>query len=161
MPNQTDAIELLLRDHRSIDRLLEQLDAVVDPAVTRRLFLRIANELAAHEAAEQEVIFPAFEAALHLAHDDTLTHRTDEHDELNELIAEMRSLEPTSFAFSKRASALLLEIKSHFASEEESVFDRMRMLFSTDELVELGARMVAVKSRALTTPVVVPSSGRT
>ena len=63
MTSQIDAIELLLRDHRLIDGLAEQLDTVDDPAEIRRLYLRIVEELAAHEAAEQEVVFPAFRAA--------------------------------------------------------------------------------------------------
>ena len=72
MTDQIDAIELLLQDHRLIDGLAEQLDAADDPAEIRRLFLRIVEELAAHEAAEQEVVFPAFRATLETADDDTL-----------------------------------------------------------------------------------------
>ena len=71
-----------------------------------------------------------------------------EHEELNELLAEMRSLAPDCFGFSKRGSALLLEIKGHFLREEESVFDRMRATLSADELAELGSRVLAVKQHA-------------
>ncbi|HEX4983349.1 MAG TPA: hemerythrin domain-containing protein, partial [Ilumatobacteraceae bacterium] len=62
MTNQIDVIDLLLSDHRLIDGLAEQLDAADDPVEIRRLFLRIVEELAAHEAVEQEVVFPAFRA---------------------------------------------------------------------------------------------------
>jgi hemerythrin superfamily protein len=147
MPNQIDAIELLLRDHRLIDGLAEQLDTVDDPAEIRRLYLRIAEELAAHEAAEQEVVFPAFRAALEIA-DDTLIRRLGEHEELNELLAEMRSLAPDSFGFTKRGSALLLEIKAHFLREEESVFAHMRATLSAEELADLGSRVFAAKQHA-------------
>jgi hemerythrin superfamily protein len=148
MTNQIDAIELLLRDHRLINGLAEQLDTVDDPAEIRRLYLRIAEELAAHEAAEQEVVFPAFRAALEMADDDTLARRMGEHEELNELIAEMRSLAPDCFGFTKRGSALLLEIEGHFLREEETVFARMRDSFSADELAELGSRVLAAKQHA-------------
>jgi Hemerythrin HHE cation binding domain len=148
MTNQIDAIELLLRDHRLINGLAEQLDTVDDPAEIRRLYLRIAEELAAHEAAEQEVVFPAFGAALEMADDDTLARRMGEHEELNELIAEMRSLAPDCFGFTKRGSALLLEIEGHFLREEETVFARMRDSFSADELAELGSRVLAAKQHA-------------
>ena len=148
MTDQIDAIELLLRDHRVIDGLAEQLDATDDPAEIRHLYLRIVEELAAHEAAEQEVVFPAFRATLDAADDNTLANRMGEHEELNELLAEMRSLSPDCFGFGKRGSALLLEIKGHFLREEESVFDRMRALLSADELAELGSRVLAVKRHA-------------
>jgi hemerythrin superfamily protein len=148
MTNQIDAIDLLLRDHRLIDGLAEQLDAVDDPAEIRRLYLRIVDELAAHEAAEQEVVFPAFRAALEMADDNTLARRMGEHEELNDLLAEMRSLAPDCFGFTKRGSALLLEIKGHFLREEESVFARMRAAFSADELAELGSRVLDVKQHS-------------
>jgi hemerythrin superfamily protein len=144
MPNQIDVIDLLLSDHLLIDGLAEQLDASDDPAEIRRLFLRIVEELAAHEAVEQEVVFPAFRAALE-AEDDTLAHRMGEHEELNEMLAEMRSLPPDGFGFTKRGSALLLEVKGHFQREEESVFARMRATFSADDLAELGSRALVVK----------------
>jgi hypothetical protein len=71
-----------------------------------------------------------------------------EHEELNELLAEMRSLAPDCFGFTKRGSALLLEIKGHFLREEESVFARMRAAFSADELAELGCRVLEVKQHS-------------
>jgi hemerythrin superfamily protein len=147
MPNQIDAIELLVNDHRRIDRLAEQLDATDDPAEIRRLYVRIAQELAAHEAAEQQVVFPAFRAAVEIA-DNTLARRMGEHEELNDMLVEMRSLAPDSYGFIKRGSALLLEVKAHFQREEESVFDRMRDSFSADELAELGRLVVAVKEHS-------------
>jgi hemerythrin superfamily protein len=153
MTSSIDAIELLLRDHRLIVGLAEQLDTVDDPAELRRLYLRIVEELAAHEAAEQEVVFPAFQAALEMVDDDsTLARRVGEHEEMNDLLAEMRSLAPDCFGFAKRGSALLLEIKGHFLREEESVFDRMRAALSTDELTELGSRVLAVKQHASALP---------
>jgi hemerythrin superfamily protein len=147
MSNQIDAIEILLNDHRRIDALAEQLDATDDPAEIRRIFLRIVEELAAHEAAEQQVVFPAFRAALEIA-ENTVAHRMGEHEELNEMLAEMRNLAPDSYGFIKRGSALLLEVRAHFEREEESVFDRIRDSFTADELAELGKRVVAVKEHS-------------
>ena len=141
MTDPIDAVELLLRDHRLIDGLAEQLDTVDDPVEIRRLYLRIVEELAAHEAAEHEVVFPAFRAALEGTGDDTLARRMGEHEELNATLGEMRTLTPDGFDFIKRGSALLLEIKEHFLREEESVFARMRATMSADELAELLHRL--------------------
>jgi iron-sulfur cluster repair protein YtfE (RIC family) len=148
MTQQTDVIELLERDHRLINELVELLDAEDDPAEIRRLFLRIVGELSAHEAVEQQVLFPAFRAKFASAGDDTLAHRVGEHEELNEMLAEMRSLAPDCFAFVKRGSALLLELKGHFLLEQETVFDRMKHECGSAELVELGTRALAVKQHA-------------
>ncbi|MGZ4701761.1 MAG: hemerythrin domain-containing protein [Ilumatobacteraceae bacterium] len=148
MTQQIDVIELLERDHRLINELVELLDGEDDPAEIRRLFLRIVGELSAHEAVEQQVVFPAFRARCAAEGDDTLAHREGEHEEMNEMLAEMRSLAPDCFAFVKRGSALLLELKGHFLREQESVFDRMRQELSHDELVELATQAIAVKQHA-------------
>ena len=148
MTNQIDVIDLLLSDHRLIAGLAEQLEAADDPTEIRGLFLRIVEELSTHEAAEQEVVFPAFRTTCEVADDSTLAHRMGEHEELNGLLVEMRSLAPDCFGFTKRGSALLLEVKSHFEREEESVFADMRAAFSADELAELGSRALAAKQHS-------------
>jgi hemerythrin superfamily protein len=148
----TDVIELLLQDHRMIGGLAEELDHTDDPAEIGRLYLRIVDELSAHEAAEQEVVFPAFRTALERSGDHTVADRMGEHEEMNELLAEMRSLAPDDFAFTKRGSAFLLEVEGHFQREEESVFARMRAAFAADELAELGSQALAVKQRFLAFP---------
>jgi iron-sulfur cluster repair protein YtfE (RIC family) len=148
MTEPIDVIELLERDHRLINGWVEQLDAADDPAEIRDLYMRIVGELSAHEAIEQELVFPAFHAAFVADGDETLSHRMGEHEELNEMLAEMRSLEPDGFAFIKRGSALLLELKGHFLVEEETVFARMRSEFAPEALLELG-RLAGDRSHAV------------
>ncbi len=148
MTTSIDVIELLERDHRQIEALAEQLELADDPTEVRRLFFTIVEELAAHEAAEQSVVFPAFRAVIEPTDDSTLEHRIGEHEELNGLLAEMRCLAPTGFGFTKRGSALMLDVKAHFLLEEETVFTRMRETFSEQDLVELGSQALAVKLRS-------------
>jgi hypothetical protein len=56
----SDAIDLLIDDHRFMEVLLEQLDLEDDPAEMRRLFARLAENLAARRSAP---MFPAACAA--------------------------------------------------------------------------------------------------
>jgi hypothetical protein len=51
---------------------------------------------------------------------------------------------------------LLLGIKGHFLREEESVFAQMRTIFTADELVELGSRVLEAKQHAPAFPEVRP-----
>ncbi|MEY2400044.1 MAG: hypothetical protein QOJ08_155 [Ilumatobacteraceae bacterium] len=148
MGNVIDVIDFLERDHRRIAALIEELERVDDPAEVRRVFFSIAEELAAHEAIEHEVVFPAFRARVEAAGDTTLAHRMGEHEEVNELLAEMRDLAPTGFGFTKRGSALMLDVKAHFLIEEETVFMRMREVLSAEELVELGRRALEVRQHS-------------
>lgn len=147
-----DVIELLEHDHRLIRQLIEQLEESDDPTATRSLFAQVGHDLAVHEAIEQQVLFPAFAVALAANGDTTLDRRMGEHDEMNELLAEMRTLSPDGFGFAKRASALLLEANNHFQFEEDSVFMRMRSEMSEDELEALATQALAVKQHASTLP---------
>jgi hemerythrin superfamily protein len=151
MPTDTDIIdvdiiEVLERDHRRISDLAERLDSVTDPEEIRALYRQIVDGLLAHEAIEQDVLFPAFRELLASSGPTPLDERMGEHDELNSLLAEMRDLDADGFAFMKRGSALLLEIERHFESEEESVFAPMRERLPKETLLELGRRALAAQT---------------
>jgi iron-sulfur cluster repair protein YtfE (RIC family) len=148
MDTATDVIDLLLRDHAAMRALTERIDTVDDPVELRSLYLQLVEQLAAHETAEQQVLFPAYRLAVGEDADDTLARRMGEHDELNLLLAEMRELRPMGFGFVKRGSALVHECREHFAREEETVFARIREHVAGDELLELGERAAEAKRGA-------------
>ena len=143
MTTDADIIEILERDHQRMTDLAERLDSVTDADEIRALYRQIVDGLLAHEAIEQEVLFPAFREMLATSESAPLEERLDEHEELNELLAEMRDLDSDGFAFMKRGSALLLEMERHFELEEESVFAPMRERLPKAALVELGRRALA------------------
>jgi hemerythrin superfamily protein len=147
MTEPHDAIEVLTRDHRDIEELLHQLDDERDPERLRLLYLRLVGLLSAHEEAERQVVFPAFRAAISVAGNESAA-RLGEHEEINELLAEMRGLAPDGAGFEKRTTALILELQTHFQTEEESVFPGLRAALGPDELAALGAQVEAAKRRA-------------
>ncbi len=147
MTESHDVIQLLTEDHRDIVALAERLDAAEDPTVVKALFLHVVERLAAHEAAEQQVLFPAARATSPVGAGEA-TSRMNEHDEINELLVEMRSLPPDGLAFAKRASALLLDVQNHFQAEEDDLFPRLVAAMQTRELFRLGAEVTRVMEHA-------------
>jgi hemerythrin superfamily protein len=143
MAERRDVIEVLTEDHRVITRLAEQLEEADKPAEVRDLFLHMVEKLAAHEAAEQQVLFPAVRALLPASSDEART-RLSEHEEINELLVEMRSLRPDGLAFAKRASALVLDIQGHFQAEEEVLFPRLVAAIAKADLIELADKVTEV-----------------
>ncbi len=141
MAQTRDVIDILAADHRVIRELIAQLDAADRPGDMRHLYLRIVDELAAHEAAEEEVIFPVVRARF-----DT-SARVGEHMEVDDLLDEMRRLAPSCFGFAKRAGALVLAIGAHLDAEEEALVPVLWGL-SPEERVELGERVIRTKERA-------------
>ena len=145
MPTDDDIIEILERDHRRISDLAERLDSVTDDDEIRDLYRQIVEGLLAHEAIENEVLFPAYREMVPADQPAPLEERLGEHEELNSLLAEMHDFDPHDFAFVKRGSALLLEIERHFELEETSVFALMRDQVPREQLVDLGRRALASK----------------
>ena len=110
-----DVVDLLTRDHRLLERLLEELDQERQPIQASLLFVRIVRELAAHETAEQGIAFPALGAALP-ANNSGERERLAEHREINQLLAEMQRMMPEEPGFEARATTLRLELQDHFHS---------------------------------------------
>jgi hemerythrin superfamily protein len=138
---------MLLQDHRRITGLLEDLDCEERPAEMRRLCRDIVAEIAGHEAAEDDVVFPALRAAVPAAEHE-LIERFDEHREVNELLAGMAAIDPAGVGFLKRAAALIYELREHFAAEEEELFPRLRAVLPQQELLALGERFAEAKRHA-------------
>jgi Fe-S cluster biogenesis protein NfuA/hemerythrin superfamily protein len=137
MADPLDVIELLVQDHRLIGRLLEQLDEEQQPYELRLLYQRLVDLLSAHEAAEQQLVFPALRSALP-AGEREAANRLAEHAEIDELLAELRAHAPAGAEFAKGVSALIIELQSHFRHEEESTFPRIEAALSPHQMLELA-----------------------
>jgi hemerythrin superfamily protein len=140
-------VDLLTRDHQVLRGLVARLDKEEDPARLTSLFDSFARKLAAHEAGEQQVVFPALRDAVESS-DDAARRRADEHEEINELLAEMRVLTAYDRGFEKRAGALYVQLEAHFAAEEDDVFPRLRSSISQSGLMVLADRVKAVQEAA-------------
>jgi hemerythrin superfamily protein len=146
MSEQIDVIDVLMRDHRLIRSLAERLDTVSDPVELGQVCEQIIDVLIPHERAEQTIVFPALQPA-NADLDESVRHRTSEHHEIDLLLDEMVALDPSGFAFTKRSSALVLELRDHFDVEEQTVFARLRETLATDALVRLAGEVCEFKQR--------------
>jgi hypothetical protein len=143
---ENDVVDLLVEDHRRLEGVLDRLDREQDPTELRSLYLQVVGDLASHEACEQQVVFPALRASVPAA-GTGLIACLDEHEEINSLLDEMRGLDPSCYGFMKRASALILELRAHFAEEEE-LFGRLRAALDPADLTDLARRAQEAKSCA-------------
>jgi hypothetical protein len=161
MADPHDALDLLTEDHRRIEGLLEQLDREHDPTELRSTYLEIVGELAAHEACEQRVVFPALRARAPAgAYDTDVAACLGQHEEVNSLLDEMLGLDPSGYGFTKRSSALLLDLQAHFAAEEQ-LFDCLRSALDPAELADLALRARAAKASAPAFPGPAPTIATT
>jgi len=75
-----------------------------------------------------------------------------EHAEAEETMKRLENLRAGDSQFDTELATLMQQIRDHVAEEEGRMFADMRRIFSPEELVELGAKVEAVKKLAPTRP---------
>jgi hemerythrin superfamily protein len=145
-----DATTILQKDHDKVRKLLKELTASKSQAQKRRgdLLEQIANEIRLHSRLEEEIFYPAFEAAAKKA-DQHLYHEAVEEHRLADLELEaLEECDPTEPLFAARAKVLRDLIEHHATEEEEEMFPRVRDLLTKEELEELGTQIEDARAEA-------------
>lgn len=150
-----DAITLLKDDHKMVRKLLDELEKSTVRAAKRRttLLAKIATNLKAHTAIEEEIFYPAFKEAGRKSDDDKMYFEAlEEHRAAGELVLpDLLKTDPASEKFSGRAKVLKELVEHHADEEEKDMFPRAKVLFARAELVELGALMADRRRQLLAT----------
>jgi hemerythrin superfamily protein len=143
-----NAIDLLTQQHQEVSALFKKFEAAEDGRTRRALFDAIGTRLAAHDAIEREIFYPACKAAL-----------GKESEELGEALVEHGVVE---FSIHKAASAdaedlphcvkVLKDIVEHHVEEEQDeLFPKVKKAISASELLALGEEMEQRFEEALET----------
>lgn len=134
-----DIYERLTEDHNKQRGLLGGVaETTGDTKERRRLFGQLKKELEAHANAEEQVFY-----AVLLAEPDgqeKARHSIVEHDEMNDLIAELEEMDMASGAWLNKFKELRHQAEHHVDEEEKEVFDRARKLLSDKEATDLVAK---------------------
>jgi hemerythrin superfamily protein len=146
-----DVVDLLTRDHRLLERLLDDLDRERQPLQASVLLVQLSRELATHEDAEQGIAFPALSSTLPV-NEVPERERLSEHQEINQLVADMKRLMPEEPGFDTRASTLRVQLYEHFHSEEMVVFPRLRACLDRHQLVDLAEQVMSARAEQAAVP---------
>jgi hemerythrin superfamily protein len=142
-------IEMLLADHEEAKALMTKVEKSQGDA-RQEAFRQLVYELARHETAEEEVVYPTLRR---LDGGDALADaRIKEEEKANKVLAELEKLDPSSSEWSNKFSALHREVLAHAEAEEAQVFPRLREAEDGDKLVQLGKVLELAKATAPTHP---------
>ncbi len=133
MTGMNDVVELIMNDHRELERIFEQLRS--EPATRDNLVPVMITLLTAHSRAEEARVYPAA-AAAGIAQD--VEHSQKEHLEADQLAAEVAASDPQSPDFASKLTELIDAVTHHIEEEESSVLPGMREHMSSEELDKLG-----------------------
>ncbi|HYP77936.1 MAG TPA: hemerythrin domain-containing protein [Polyangiaceae bacterium] len=139
-PQPPSALELLKTQHEEVKVLFKRIEKASTRAAKTKLFDELAANLAAHDAIEREIFYPACEKALGMI--DLLGEALVEHGVVEfSLYQADQARKDKDFSFKCQ---VLSEIVEHHVKEEESdFFPKVQKALGKEKLLELGARMQA------------------
>lgn len=133
-----DILDLLAADHRAVQALFAEYDALAEKAFHSKEILsaRIFAALEEHARLEEELFYPELETSSVTA--DAIREALVEHDAIDTLIGSLRESGPGDEMFDARMKALEASVAQHIAEEEEEIFPAATELLGATRLDELG-----------------------
>jgi len=150
MPESTDAVQLLIQDHREVEQLFIQIEAAGGTGPEEAV-QQVIRELSVHAAIEEQVLYPAVRSKVP-GGEELADHAIDEHQEAKELLATLDGGEGEAADRAPVLARLMQEVRSHVEEEEGDLFPKLRAAVGPEELREMGEAMAQAKKMAPTRP---------
>lgn len=130
-------------DHQHVTTLFHRYKPDTSPSQKEGLVRNICAALEIYARLEEEVFYPACEAA-HI--DPQITAKSvPEHNEMRRMIARLRGLEPGSREYDTAFMELMRDVMHHVADEETLLLPDAERAMSEEQLAELGKRMTKLR----------------
>lgn len=139
-----DVVDLILKDHRELERLFDTL--LNEPDKRAGLVPVMTTLLTAHSRAEESEVYPAAREA---GGEDDVEHSQKEHLEADELAKKVAATDPDSDDFATVLRELVDAVKHHVEEEETSVLPGMRERIDSARREELGKAFLAAREEHL------------
>jgi hemerythrin-like domain-containing protein len=145
-----DALKVLKQDHETVKRLFAEYEAAGDgnAAGKGEISKKIFRELELHSRVEEEIFYPALTAKGGTKGKELVEESLDEHAAVDELIQELRTLEPDDSEYDEKFQELMESVEHHIEEEESEMFPEAQRKLGA-ELDELGREIEEEKASAL------------
>jgi hemerythrin superfamily protein len=141
-----DVLTLLKEDHDRVKRLLEEGESTTERGEKTRteLFGRLKTLLTAHEAMEEEVLYPALKA--HPKAEELTLEAYEEHHVVDLIFEELEMTPVSDEQWGAKFTVAKENIEHHIEEEEGEMFKLIRELFSTEERAQMAAQMAEIQA---------------
>jgi hemerythrin-like domain-containing protein len=143
--SEDDAINLLKRDHDTVEALFKQFEKTEDPAQRKVVAREAMTLLKAHAVIEEEIFYPTVRRAVG---DETMNEADEEHHVAKVLIAELEDMPESAPHFDAKFTVLAESIRHHVKEEEREMLPKARK--AEIDFEALGRKMKARKQQVLT-----------
>ncbi|MEH0932167.1 hemerythrin domain-containing protein [Micromonospora sp. CPCC 205558] len=147
-----DAVDILVSDHRAIEAVLVDLATRQGaPEHRRHLADVVIAELVRHSVAEETYVYPIARKALPDGNE-IADRAIAEHADAERTMQELDSTDPSDPRFDELVAQLTSTVQRHVTEEEKELFPRLRAATAREELVEVAAKVTALKETGPTRP---------
>ncbi len=146
----SDAIEMLMSDHKAVKALFKQYDKLVagdgDTDEKQAIAQQICQALTVHAQVEEELFYPAAREVL--GDDEDLVDEADvEHSTAKDLIAQIEGSSPDEALYDAQVKVLGEYIDHHVKEEEGEMFPKLKK--AKLDTKSLGVEMAARKDELM------------
>lgn len=142
---EKNAIELLESDHKNVKELFKKFEEEEDSEACKEIADQAIQELKVHTKVEEEIFYPAVEAAID-DEDGLLPEAHEEHHVAKTLIAELDKMSGDEDNYCAKFTVLAENVRHHIKEEENELFPEVKK--SDLDLEALGRKM-ALRKEAL------------
>lgn len=139
----SDALKVLIDDHHKVRDLFKQFAGGTDHSVA----LKICDELTIHAVLEEEIVYPVLGRDVDAG---LVEEAKDEHGEMDDLIAQVRSMEAGDPELPMVMTRLERTVEHHVQEEEAEVFPKLEEATSED-LHEMGNKLFRRRQELMST----------
>ena len=137
-----DPFELLKKDHQTVSKLFERIEAATGSAKLG-IFQQIKGELELHMHIEEVIFYPALQKAKQTR--DLTLEAYEEHKVVKGLLEELDATGTVTDEWKAKLTVLKENVEHHVDEEENELFDKANDVLTGEEAESLGDRMLAEK----------------
>lgn len=140
-----DVVDLIMQDHREVERLFDELKSKPDQ---RPLLVPVLTTLlTAHSRAEEAEVYTV--ARDEAGEAEQVAHSQQEHAQSEQILARLTQTDPQSSEFDTVLAELVEAVTHHVREEESSVLPGLRERLDDDRRAELKRAFVASREQHL------------
>ncbi|WP_328988896.1 hemerythrin domain-containing protein [Kribbella sp. NBC_01245] len=140
-----DVVELIMQDHREVERLFDELKK--HPEKRPNLVPVLTTLLTAHSRAEEAEVYPA--AKDEAGETEEVAHSQEEHVQADKLLEKLAAADPMAPDFDQVLDELVEAVTHHVEEEEKKVLPGIQARLSEERRLELGDAFLVSREKHL------------
>lgn len=146
MEGTMNAIDLLKTDHRTVDKLFQQVETT-EPSEHPAIFKQIKTELDTHAHIEEAIFYPSLQEAGDVTIRELVSDAIKEHLQMKTVLGELAVLVTDPAKLDPLLITLIEDVRHHVKEEEGELFPMVEEQFDAAAIEKWGAQLEAEKQR--------------